>query len=426
MNTLPSALLNNPFFSISTVNDVQSIRFHDNDFRRFLNLNFRMLVGLCYGDNDTASEKKEKDRTQYPLNDLLQVFVSFIISRYSFQLKDYSLQETKKVLLNKSYDNVFEDEINSGDTSNEDLLKYNHLHQQHIAAVVDLILYSAHIGYQSLLAYIDKFNKNEPMSANQLLAVLKDFYRSDTLLLVDVDGKNSIITEVTDVRIVESFGGSSFQFLYPVCIHNGNSFVVKNARYSIPVWEKDMRPSEIGISVPSQDDIDSITLRADKYIDTVKDGPKYLFYTGRMEYKQGWMTRRFNATGRVVIDYSGMKESCPNYYSFFPFGDASDDDSSSSGCENPDKKLKLRMSPYLYGFSLKCKNWGQFNVSDLSEIAFREDAYEKLVLENETKDLIRALVDSGLSAGPDLIDSKGGGCIFLLEGPPGVGKQVTL
>ena len=93
------------------------------------------------------------------------------------------------------------------------------------------------------------------------------------------------------------------------------------------------------------------------------------------------MIRKFNATGRVVVDYPGMKEMCPNYYSFFPFGGAGDDDSNTVGTNTPTEAMKLNMSPYVYGFSLKNKHWGEFNVANFSPIVFRDDAYDKLVLD---------------------------------------------
>ncbi len=67
----------------------------------------------------------------------------------------------------------------------------------------------------------------------------------------------------------------------------------------------------------------------------------------------------------------------------------------------------------------------------LSEIKFDDHAYDSLVLPEEKKDMIRALVEDNKVAQAskasftDIISGKGGGVIFLLHGPPGVGKTLT-
>jgi len=43
----------------------------------------------------------------------------------------------------------------------------------------------------------------------------------------------------------------------------------------------------------------------------------------------------------------------------------------------------------------------------------------------ERKDLIKCLVKNYKGSFTDIINGKGGGCIFLLHGPPGIGKTLT-
>jgi hypothetical protein len=84
--------------------------------------------------------------------------------------------------------------------------------------------------------------------------------------------------------------------------------------------------------------------------------------------------------------------------------------------------------PALVGFSFSAKCWGHVLVSGLDKIAFREDAFDRLVLAPERKQLIRALVRfGGTDTGDDgdIIGGKSGGSVFLLHGPPGVGKTLT-
>lgn len=100
--------------------------------------------------------------------------------------------------------------------------------------------------------------------------------------------------------------------------------------------------------------------------------------------------------------------------------------------------LIMRTWPVLAGFSFQAKAWGVVLVSGLSEVTFNEAAFERLVMPASRKKLIEALVTShkrinanggkdkeSSSGTADVIAGKGEGTIFLLYGPPGVGKTLT-
>jgi hypothetical protein len=94
------------------------------------------------------------------------------------------------------------------------------------------------------------------------------------------------------------------------------------------------------------------------------------------------------------------------------------------------KEMVLFCWPALVGFSFTAKAWGHVLVAGLEPIQFRDQAFEQLVLAPERKQLIQALVRFGSdheSNGlmEDIIEGKQGGSIFLLHGPPGVGKTLT-
>ena len=84
--------------------------------------------------------------------------------------------------------------------------------------------------------------------------------------------------------------------------------------------------------------------------------------------------------------------------------------------------------PCVAGFSFAAKSWGVALVDGLREATFNDRAFEQLVLPPSRKRLIEALVLSHADAGRETVDviaGKGEGSIFLLHGPPGVGKTLT-
>ncbi|KAL8861641.1 MAG: hypothetical protein Q9178_001842 [Gyalolechia marmorata] len=70
----------------------------------------------------------------------------------------------------------------------------------------------------------------------------------------------------------------------------------------------------------------------------------------------------------------------------------------------------------------------ELNVTQLQPVNFRKNAWERLVLDEEYKDIVQAMVSSYVdkTAGiDDLIAGKGAGLVTLLHGPPGTGKTLT-
>ena len=95
-------------------------------------------------------------------------------------------------------------------------------------------------------------------------------------------------------------------------------------------------------------------------------------------------------------------------------------ESNDCATEIPESSLHL-CYPTLCGFSLKSKRWGELAVTALSEIEYCEDAFSMLVLEEESKAMVRGLVENVHKEKQftDIISGKGGGCSFLLQGDPG-------
>ncbi|KAH7035535.1 uncharacterized protein B0I36DRAFT_382223 [Microdochium trichocladiopsis] len=88
----------------------------------------------------------------------------------------------------------------------------------------------------------------------------------------------------------------------------------------------------------------------------------------------------------------------------------------------------LMTTPWVKGFDLKAKHWCELRIDDLRDMAWNDEAFEKLVLPGGEKELAWAFVENkSLSKGEfdDFIPDKGRGLIILMFGPPGVGKTFT-
>jgi SpoVK/Ycf46/Vps4 family AAA+-type ATPase len=88
----------------------------------------------------------------------------------------------------------------------------------------------------------------------------------------------------------------------------------------------------------------------------------------------------------------------------------------------------LLCKPTVYAFSMVAKRWGVFLVDNIKEVEYNKTAFDDLIIPQAQKSLIRSLVNDhaqNTSTYDDIIEGKGKGLIFLLHGPPGVGKTLT-
>ena len=83
--------------------------------------------------------------------------------------------------------------------------------------------------------------------------------------------------------------------------------------------------------------------------------------------------------------------------------------------------------PQIIGYNLRQKRWVDLDVGSISDVTWNKKAFDQLVIDEETKELVLALITNKLAAddGADFIESKGQGLIMLLHGGPGTGKTFT-
>ncbi|KAL8953414.1 MAG: hypothetical protein Q9222_000727 [Ikaeria aurantiellina] len=93
----------------------------------------------------------------------------------------------------------------------------------------------------------------------------------------------------------------------------------------------------------------------------------------------------------------------------------------------PDEMIKLLCPQVVNGYCMRDKVWKKLNVTQLRPVNFRKNAWERLVLDEEYKDIVQAMVSSYVdktASIDDLIAGKGAGLVTLLHGPPGTGKTL--
>ncbi|PVI02134.1 P-loop containing nucleoside triphosphate hydrolase protein [Periconia macrospinosa] len=192
-------------------------------------------------------------------------------------------------------------------------------------------------------------------------------------------------------------------------------------------------------------------------------GPNYRSYHGMgWRYGHQGTKDKYNVKGRIVIDTYGWNRFNPTFAIFvspFPPKDItqSTEDATNGGIVVEDAdgdggdggmpedghfadeedaarrppltdEQKLVCTPLLRGYSLKTKDWLNFFVNSVKDIEWQTDAFDRLVLPKNQKELILGFTESQRKyrdTFDDVIEGKGRGMIILLCGPPGVGKTLT-
>lgn len=93
----------------------------------------------------------------------------------------------------------------------------------------------------------------------------------------------------------------------------------------------------------------------------------------------------------------------------------------------PEEELIL-CSSTVFGYAFTEKAWVQMTVDGISDVVWDTEAYDKLVLPDDTKKLVKSLVQACRTETKlikDIISTKGSGVVFVLHGDPGTGKTLT-
>ncbi|OOF98975.1 hypothetical protein ASPCADRAFT_204666 [Aspergillus carbonarius ITEM 5010] len=133
---------------------------------------------------------------------------------------------------------------------------------------------------------------------------------------------------------------------------------------------------------------------------------------------------KFNALGRVMVDP-------PGYYLHNSSSDLNQPwvyaENKLNTVDLSDDQLMICAS-WVNGFSFTQKAWCQLAVTGLSEVEWNHNAFKRLVMAENRRQLIHGLVKAHRqddAVFDDIVVNKGKGLIALLTGSPGVGKTLT-
>jgi hypothetical protein len=188
--------------------------------------------------------------------------------------------------------------------------------------------------------------------------------------------------------------------------------------------------NSLPLRFPATEDKKKLTDRGKKFAQFWKPGT-YCAYKGTLVQPSWWSMRTYRADGRVVIDPISFERQEPEGWRNcvqtcgVNLDREEERTSKLKKTADIDEADYWRCVPQLYGFALSVKQWGRLEIDGMSEIQWRDDAWDKLVVAPEEKDMIYSLVKFHGTGFTDIIEGKGGGTIFLLHGKPGWGKTAS-
>ena len=88
--------------------------------------------------------------------------------------------------------------------------------------------------------------------------------------------------------------------------------------------------------------------------------------------------------------------------------------------EDPDEEVLILCQYLVWAFSFLSKRWRQYHVNDLVDVDFHKRSFDRLVLREDYKTLLKAMVAQHFTQGQDqfrdLVAGKGQGLNILLHG----------
>lgn len=457
-----SSVIQNDFFNIENRNGVQHVIFHNMDFKKSIYHThprwFSFLLGGILNDEGTATVDQLEIAKLFnlPISVVAATVIDYL--RYDRYTNDDSVSDILKYASynpeeddsddfsdetnfrytpTKNRQNLLVSLINKNEASKEQIQSYkdelNKLSaydEKMTDAFVVLMRHCLAQAESRIKSLIDAFRESKKVTFRELYEILREVKDP---LAIEIDEDVHVISTISRVEMHSGMFGDSISVVFNVGHYNGTTLKQVSASKRIRDWSDSLHPEEIGVFFPGDKLKEKIIQRSAQYFKYALK-PTYAYHTGPVIERFGWFTNTSAGTGRCMVDIKTLAQVNPNFGDYYPY-DANpgrDRDDQNAKIEFDPKDIEtdklLNISPYVYIFSFVAKKWARTLVDNISDIVFREDAFDKLVIDNDIKDLMFSLVDTSkhsITVGKDIIDNKGGGSIFLLAGNPGCGKTLT-
>ncbi len=218
---------------------------------------------------------------------------------------------------------------------------------------------------------------------------------------------------ITDISMQTNQQGMRYyQIQYSQVSTNGKGAILINKYAYVNYFRGMVNINSLDTRKPTDEELELLRERGKKFKSFIR-GNHYKLYNGNMFKMTYFGPMLFNATGRCIVDPHGFKKMNPNQ----------SHDKMSNMHSLPDEQLFM-CSPFIRGFSLVAKTWGEMFVESIDEIKFDENAYDLLVLNQSIKKMVKALIVNSNNSFTDIISGKSGGVCMLLQGAPGSGKTL--
>ncbi len=214
-------------------------------------------------------------------------------------------------------------------------------------------------------------------------------------------------------RTVDSFGLPVFAIYGKVTVSRGDKFIQYDKSFTINSFGGAQYIKNLPVRPINDEELTMLTERGRKYVKYALSS-HFVSYTGNMMIRTMYGYRKFKADGRIMIDPTGFNKKIPGYNNYRSIVE----------CESVPEDLMFMCSPYTYGFSFVNKSWGEVLIDNVSDIVYDDNAFDYLVLDENIKEMVKALVINSSGAFSDIISNKSGGTIFCLAGVPGTGKTL--
>lgn len=286
----------------------------------------------------------------------------------------------------------------------------------------------------SVLRKDEKFIPNKSHFKNKKINLKSiNFFDLDRIFTEGAEVYTRIHNELVGGKVYHSefqnyFGVNVFILTILVISQSDSGMIAKQTyRTSMRSWEGTKKIEELSIRLMVPD-IKSKLEKRGRFFREIVEEPSYLNYSGSGLTHSWWNWYFWSATGRVMVDGVGNcimdPDSIRNLFSDLYKGREDQDDDENIKFKISDEELFMTW-PIVAAFSFRQKKWLGVMVSNLTKIEFDHEIFEKLVLDQTNKKIIKSLVEHSDKSFTDIVGGKSGGFIFLLHGPPGTGKTLT-